>query len=421
MGIFRVDRGVGGSVTAAFGSVVSAGSPVGEAALFRGREAWQGRVRDLVRAVPESSGALALVVSSGRRVGWRVSGVSDGAVDAVSDGLSGLDNGRVGGLLWSVGECFLGWRVEGSGVVWDVFSPWECRVGRGKRVEVIGEDGLWGFYGGSVFRVFRGDPFERFRAWSPHLGAIDVLEAMKVHQLADTAVGTSRLAGAGVLWWPTDLPDGKVVDGVAEPGTRAELADMLQRAMVESIDNRGSRNAVVPLVVFADGEGSAVPQHVLLERPDSAKAFSDRMEMYALRYARSIDLPIEAVIGMGGANHWTAWVIKEDQWRFYLEPLYDVEAEALRENFVRPFLEELGVDTKNLQVRADGTELVSKPDKSDKAIRLAQLGGFLNREAVVRESGFDPELDTSALPEGAVNKGPRLQELPVDFRSTSPL
>lgn len=416
MGIFRRDR----VVRASFGESVSAGSPVGVEALVRGRVRWQEQVGELILSVPEASGALSLVASSGRRVGFVVSGLRQEVVD---EALRGFDVGRAGSLLWSVGEFFAEKRVVDGVVVWDVLSPLEVREGSGRRLEKRVVSGDW-VSAGDTFRVFRGGLFDRFAAWSPFMGAVDVLEAMKVHQLADTAVGTSRLAGAGILWWPTDLPNMELVDGVPAEGSQQELSAVLQRAMVESITNRNSRNAVVPVIAFADSESQATPKHVLLERSDDANAFSDRMNGYALRLARAIDLPIEAVVGMGGANHWTAWVIKEDQWRFYLQPIFDIIAEALLEQFLKPMARELGLSDEavaRITLTADGTELVSKPDKSDKAIRLAQLGGFMSREAVLRESGFDPERDVSGLPEGAVNKGPRLAELPVDYRSTSPL
>lgn len=396
---------------------------------MRRGEKWQDRVLHLAGAVPEPSGAAALVANTMGRVIFNVNAPRVRKQD-VADLDAWIDEfpaARAGQLLWLVGECFPAYRMlDDGGIVWDVFSPAEVEAEGGKILKVKGVSGKAVPLGGEWkwFRLWKPDPAFRFRAWSAHRALLDVLEAMYVHQLADTAVATSRLAGAGILYWPTSLPSIPVKDGRPEEGSREYLQQKLSEAMTDSIANRGSMDAIVPLVFFADPslEGDHKPEHVLLERPDDAAAFASRMNAYAQRYARGVELPIESVQGMGPANHWTAWVIKEDKWRFYIAPLAELVSEALERNFVQPILMENGYAKDVVDgagVVADGTELISKPDKSDRAIRLAQLGGFMNREAVLRETGFNPETDVYDGPE-PVEEGPRLSELPVEFRDTSP-
>lgn len=416
-------------ITAAAGAPVQGKSPVGLDALAKRSEQWQKRVLELVTAVPESSGAAALIYNTMDRIELKVEGKGIKKPDLYDFdiNLANFDLGRAGMLLWLVGECFPAWTTDEFGEThWDVFSPTEFQMINGKPVKAIGPNDKWQELGPNtkVFRNWKASPANQFVAWSPHKGMIDLLEAMYVHQLADTAVGTSRLAGAGILYWPTDLPSLPMKDGRPEEGSREQLQEELQKAMMQSINDRNSSDAVVPLIVFGDPDlgQNLKPEHILLERPDDAKSFAERMNAYSQRYARGVELPIESVQGMGPANHWTAWVIKEDKWRFYISPIAELVANALLRNFVKPALAEMGYSSdviRNATINVDGSKLIEKPDRSDAAIRLAQLGGFLSDEAVVRETGFDPIND---IGDGArASAKTRLQELPAQLRDTTPM
>lgn len=390
------------------------------------QERWQERVLELATSVPEPSGAIALIENTLNRVIFRIEGkIRAGDQKALEKSLNAFDKGRAGMLLWLVGECYPVWRPNELGEIeWEVNSPSEVVAETNRPLKILGSDDKPRLLHSSerIYRLWRRHPKKKYMAWSPHQGLVDVLEAMYLHQLSDTAVATSRLAGAGILYWPTDLPDLPLKDnGRPERGSQQELQEQLTAAMMQSISNRNSSDAVVPLVVFGDPTlgDNFKPEHILLERPDDAKAWSERMETYTKRYARGVELPIESVQGMGPANHWTAWVIKEDKWRFYILPIAEAITGSLSKNFLRPALKELGYSMdiiKDAKVIADGSALIEKPDKSDAAIRLAQLGGYLSDEAVRRETGFNEE--DAGDGERAADKT-RLQELPVNFRNGS--
>lgn len=361
-------------------------------------ERWQERALDLIEAVPEASGASALIENTLNQVVLKVEGEGLDEADRkeLEEHLSRFDIGRAGMLIWQVGECYPMWTFDSEGdIEWEINSPLEIKAETGKEPQKLDPNNKFRDIrrDEKFFRCWKQDPKKKFHAWSPHRGLIDVMEAMYLHQLADTAVATSRLAGAGILYWPTDLPSLPLKDGRPEEGSREELQKQLMTAMQQSIRDRSSTDAFVPLVVFGDpslGENFK-PEHILLERPDNARAWAERMEAYAKRYARGVELPIESVEGMGPANHWTAWVIKEDKWRFYVEPIVNIIADALLKNYVKQVLREGGKDKdviKNVKVVADGTKLIEKPDKSDSAIKLATIGGILSDEAIRRETGF---------------------------------
>lgn len=410
------------SIVAAAGSVVEGGSPAGPEAISRRSQEWQKRVLHLAGAIPEPSGAGALVRNSMNMVSLEVVGPPDPIKEAIEDAISGFDMGRAGELIWLVGETYPVWYQDGDEIVWDIHSPVEFKAEKGKpakhyrmsdgKEEILPSGHKW-------YRNWQPDPARRSEAWSAHRALLDVMEAMYLHQRADTTVAKSRLAGAGILYWPTMLPSMPLRDGRPEEGSQEELQAHLSKAMTDSINDRDGLDAIVPMIVFGDpttGENQK-PDHILFERPDDAGAFASRMKAYRERYATGVELPIEAVTGVGAANHWTAWVVKEDQWRYYLSPLADIITRGLERNFAKPLARELGYSGP-VKVLANGKALIAKPDRTDAAIRLAQLGGYLSDEAVLREAGFNPETDMGS---GQRESNGRLKELPVQFRDTSPI
>lgn len=413
---------------ASFGAPHSGSSAIKGDFIAKRRERWQERALNLITSIPEPSGASVLIENTLNRVILTVSGDKVKKTDrkAIEQVLNTFDKGRAGMLLWQVGECYPLWRQNDDGELeWEVNSPLEIDAETNKPLKLMGSNDKPRPLASNerIFRMWRPHPANKFMAWSPHLGLLDTMEAMYKHQLADTAVADSRLAGAGLLYWPTDLPSLPLKDGRPEEGSREQLQEELTHAMMQSIDNRKSADAVVPLIVFGDPTlgDNFKPEHILLERPDDAKAFSERIETYSKRYARGVELPIESVQGMGPANHWTAWVIKEDKWRFYVNPIAETICKALTKNFLHPLLLEMGYAKdllRDIKIVPDGSALIEKPDKSDAAIRLATLGGYLNDEAVLRETGFDPATDIGDGQRAAEKT--RISPMPVSARDTSP-
>lgn len=419
------------TITAAAGNTGTGRSPVSPEVIGKRMEKWQERVLNLISSIPEPAGASALIHNTLEKVVLKVEaeGVEQQHIEEIEELLKSFDLGRAGMLIWQVGEAYPMWeRTEDGGIHWEIHSPAEIKIETNKPPQHINSEGKWKDIpaGAQYFRNWKQDPAHRHKAWSPHKGVLDLLESMYLHQLADTAVATSRLAGAGILYWPTDMPSIDTKGGPPEEGSREKLQEELQKAMMQSISDRNSSDAVVPLIVFGDptlGDNHK-PEHILLERPDDAKAFANRMEAYSERYARGIELPIESVQGMGPANHWTAWVIKEDKWRFYISPIADIPAKGLTKNFLKPILQVLDYDANivsKARIVPDGSALIEKPDKSDAAIRLKQLE-VISDEAALRETGFDPKEDKASPEEKArLDSGNvRLQELPANFRDTSP-
>lgn len=358
---------------------------------MRRTEDWQTRVLAYAGAIPEMMHAGRFVENTTSNVQIRVNG--DGNAEAIEGMLRSFPMSRVCVNLFYVGECIV--AFDKTNFRWQSFGKADYKYHDGKPLEVRTPNGKWQALGDdwAWFRIYRPDPSDQYAAWSTHKALLDLLESMYVHQIADTAVAQSRLAGAGILYIPNDeFIDIPVEDGgEPEPGTQQHFEMRLRGAMTDSIRNRQQQDAFVPLIMFGSAEMADGIRHVLMERNDDAKGFAERIDAYKRRYAAGIDLPSEVITGMGEANHWAAWKVDQNTWQYYLQPLAQVVVDALTVNFVRPVAQGLN-STADFDAEADATKVIVKPDRTDAAIRLHSLDA-LSAEAALREAGFDPEAD----------------------------
>lgn len=427
MGIFDAFRAPGPDlipVQAAAGQVIRGGSPSTPKAVLRRQQKWQERVLVYADSVPEVSHAADFVAKTTAKVHILVEDGSPQNVAVIAKQLKHFPMGRAAELIFLVGECLVMFRykAEESHTVWKVLAPGEFEIPqRNKPLKIKGKSGKMGEVGPEwrYFRIWDPCRRDRYAATSPHRAMLDLLESMYVHQLADAAIATSRLAGAGILFLPNDLAPSmpRTESGRPEPGSMEELIENLAQAMVESLRDRTSEDAFVPFMMTGDGEFGAMIRHILMERADDADAFASRMEEYAKRYGRSVPLPMEVVTGMGPANHWTAWKVDENTWSYYLAPLVGMILSALEERFADPLAGLLGDPGASVTLTADPRDVVAKPDRTDAAIRARQLG-ILSAEATLRYAGFDPERDIE--PDREMHRAVgRLEELPSRFRDSA--
>lgn len=419
------------SLTAAAGNVVPGAAPASPGALIARNEKWQEKILALTSSVPEPSGASAVIRSTLDKCKLVIEAdITEGERQEIQRQIDGFQTGRAGQLIWLVGECFPSWEEDEDGSVnWTTYSPVELKLDSNKIAKVSGLNNQDYVLTNPWYRTWQPDIAYHLKSWSAHKSLVDVLESMYFHQLAETTVATSRLAGAGILFIPTDLPNLPLRDGRPEEGSQQELQEVLSNTMMQSITERDSSGAVVPLVMFGE-EASQKPEHVLLERPDDAHAYTERMNGMAQRYARGVELPIESTMGMGPANHWTAWIIREDKWLEYVKPIGDLLADSLTRNRLKPILRQLGKDkevVRKAKILIDGRELITKSDLTEPAIKLAQIGGLISDEAILRATGFDPAKDKfDANADNGPNSkkdggGTRLEALPAQFRDNKPV
>lgn len=329
---------------------------------------WQSRVLEMATRVPEVGGAAALVRGTADRVRIVASGGNAATRGDLQWRLDGMDLGRAVELLWLTGEFYLGWP--------DHLAPYSLSIDemntRADPKQVRGPSG-WMDMPDNFIRIWKPSLKNRWYATSPNESALDLIEAMYLHQVADTAVATSRLAGAGILFWPTTLPSQPLRDdGTPERGSREEMLQHFHQASMQSIENRKSADATIPFVFFydpSDGD-SFKPELLRIDKDDLAAEYKERFETYRMRYAAAVELPIEIQTGMGQTNHWSAWAIRDDKFH-YLSPMIDLIVHEMQKRIVDPINELNGGTPITLEV--DAEMLIKKPDVTETVMQMLSL------------------------------------------------
>lgn len=358
---------------------------------MRRTEDWQRRVLSYQDSIPEIGHAGNFVenVMEKTRFVVKVDGEEN---EVLTSTLELYPIGRASRNMFLVGEYIVAFKMGDEGEVkWKVYGKNDYKDAPNRRLEVRGKDDKfrpiepeWTWY-----RTWREDTSNMYKAWSSLKPQLDVMEALYVHQLADTAVATSRLAGAGILYVPsdefTDMPD--LDGGEPEPGSQAHFEMRLRDAMQDSLRNRTSQDAVVPLIMFGSAEYADAIRHVLMERRDDAEAFAKRIDAYRKRIGGGIELPEEVITGIGNSNHWSGWKVDQNTWSYYMEPLGNVQAQAVKKNFIKDMAKELKIRGK-ITVEIDATAAIVKPDRTDAGIRLYSTGA-LSGEGALHYAGMD--------------------------------
>lgn len=315
------------------------------------------------------------------------------------DYLNALFNGPAGqaqmlaqiGLHFTIpGELYLvSYKDAGTGAVnWVTASNRELVKsgtdlvldrGDGKQIKLTDDD--W------ILRIWKQHPRQHWAADSPTRASLPVLRELEALGSRVSASNDSRLAGNGVLLLPKELdfPQPENKDLHDDP-----LMGMFIEAMVTPIKDRDSAAAIVPIILQAPGEHLKNAQWL---HPDSK--IDDRIdpmrEKNLQRLAIGMDMPQEALLGMGGANHWAAWLISEEGVKLYVEPDAATICDALTTGYLWPLLEQdLGDKARDLTIWYDVTGLTERPDRGPDA-DIVWDRGELSGKALRKYRGFSED------------------------------
>lgn len=218
------------------------------------------------------------------------------------------------------------------------------------------------------------DPGDYTLGDSPVRSALPVLRELVGLTSHVSAQIDSRLAGAGVLFVPSSM-------------NKENLTDALIEAMSTAIADRAAASAVVPLVVTATADEIKAAQHMTFSSPLDAEARELREEAIR-RLALSLDAPPEVLLGTSGANHWGAWLIKEDTVTTHVEPPLALIVEAITTQYLRPYLESTGMSAEEAgqySVWYDVSDIIESPNRFDEALQMFDRGAISLQ--VLREAG----------------------------------
>lgn len=172
-------------------------------------------------------------------------------------------------------------------------------------------------------------------------GLLGPCELLTYLARGDMAVAQSRIANAGILFVSNDLE----VAGLGASDLESDsdpFVDALGDGMMAAIRDPASADAVVPLIVRADGMADDRIKQVNFDRPLTEETLR-KIDSLILWIARGLYAPPEWTLGIGDSSTYaTARVVDREGYLRYLDPTVLEWCAGLTTGWVRPCLLEAG-------------------------------------------------------------------------------
>lgn len=240
-----------------------------------------------------------------------------------------------------------------------------------------------------LIRVWQSHPRKRWEAYSPTRSVLPVLTELEQLSQRVAADLDSRLAGAGILAIAKNATIPPIPEEVQKRYPQlSPLAALLTDAMLTPLGDRSDASAIVPIILELPGDNVAQSIQWINFFTELKAEVQEGREKAIRRMALGMDMEPEALLGLGGINHWGAWQIDESGVKLHIEPKLTTIVSALNEAFYRPNLVSDGIDPDRYCLWFDTTELTTRPDQSSNA-QKAHDAGELKGDALLRYLGLD--------------------------------
>lgn len=379
-------------------------------------DAWRlyditGQLRFVANWVGNSISRCNLTVSRTNEDGTPGERITEGPIAALSAGPLGTGDNKAEGLRllgvdqFVAGEAYIvaesGGAEDGSDLWWVVTARQIKR--QGDKITVARSP----LHGGG-FLEYRDGVDLILRVWAPHpndpsepdsptRSAIPDLREMEALRKREFAELDSRLSGAGVLAIPESL---ELPRGDDDPLGASGFSALLGRVMSQSLRDRSSAEAMVPIIITGPGDDIEKIRHITMWSEMSAQIGT--MRESALRsLAQSLDVPPEVMMGLGSStNHWNAWAISREAVQIHIKPILTRIAAALTTGYLSPALEAMGEDPSGYMYVFDTAPLTINPDRSGDAKDMHDR--MLISDAVTRSASSWSDSDAPDQNERAV-------------------
>lgn len=298
------------------------------------------------------------------------------------------------------GECWMVGEQTSAGETWRVYSADQLKVSSKNQFKVQESESSWRALDPNslVVRVWDPHPRQDWRADSETHHAMGALRELDLANKRIMAELTSRLAMNGILLYDKQrlsFPSaGQPSDGDVDP-----FAAMLVATGSHGIADPMSASAVFPIPIgfdLGDTPMSDIDPEMLLRLIKVTESFDPNLmserDTAIRRVATNVDMPPEILLGMADTNHWGQWFVEDTAIKMHVSPRMETICHALTEGYLHPALDAIGESRVGenggqIVVWYDPSEISTKPDKSQNALRVYELGELSGR-ALRRETGF---------------------------------
>lgn len=401
-------------------------------------ETWQAECWRFFHITPELHYAADLIGSACSRVRIYVGGLDElgrptGEIDdddqimAVSDTLFGGPSAKsealkaIGANLTVAGECYIIGRArrDTEADKWFIASTTELR----RRVGQIVIDFGYGpekLLAGSdlVIRLWTPDPQRMRFSDSPTRACMNVLLELEELEKYEFSQIDSRLSGAGAYFIPAEMSNGPD-NGSDAPQSATDVFNLMGEAARASKTQRGSAASVVPMFIEVPGEFLKD----MMERPVKFESeLSDKLQglkdSAIRRLANGLNMPPEVLLGMGDANHFSAWHIEESFVKIQIEPMMNRICDGLTQAYLKPLLKAMGKDPDRYELCYDTAPLTVRPNRLQDTLNLYERG-IVSALAVLEAGNYNPataapseEEDTRRFVRALMERDPTLIAVP---------
>lgn len=330
-------------------------------------------------------------------------------VERIQDPGGGRSNllGTYGRLAFLAGESYLTVQKNADGVEeWEMLSPEELRLSPGgdfyrlrapqlapEQVRNAPDDAFESLEDGEavVYRLWRRHPVYSALADSTMQAVLEVCEELLLLSRGVRNRTRSRIASAGLLLVNGEVTSVSMSGGEAEenPDEDIFLRDLTEAA-VTAIADESSASSVVPMIVRVDAGSDVggldnVMKHIQFVDPNQLVPEMGQRREAIERLAVGLDMPPEVLLGIGGVNHWSGWMVDEQSWKLHGQPIAQGLVDDLTAAYYRPTLAAEGInEVGSFCIGYDAAAVISQPDKAKDAKDLHDRGAI--GAAALRES-----------------------------------
>lgn len=216
---------------------------------------------------------------------------------------------------------------------------------------------------------------------APMRSVLDIAEELIVLTAAVRATAVTRLTN-GVLFAPTEASPGPATSDADEDPEEDPFAADLGAHFAAQVENPGDAEARVPPIVWVQEDLVEKFRHVKFHDPATDYVERELRRESIERMALGMDMPPEALTGLGDSNHWSAIQILGDMWKSHGLGVALQFATDLADVYLRPGLRDDGYDGwEDVVIGVDGSQVVQKADRADEAVKAIQ-------EFAIGPSGF---------------------------------
>jgi hypothetical protein len=331
--------------------------------------------------------------------------LADGIEKPVTAGMASM-MGALGGLLAIPGEAWLfgrvadptgdpeepdQWRVLSSDEVTSTPGRWQIDRGDGDPETYAMGDPDAGTEPEAIgLRIWNPHPRRAVLAQSSCRSAIPVLRQLRALEQRAGAEIDSRLAGAGVIIVPSEATfSTPPTDGEPDDPNLDPLVAGLIDIAVTAIQDRNSPSAVAPGVIRMPGQYIEHVKHLTFNALLDDKLI-EKIDAALKRLGTSLDCPGEVLNGMVDVNHWTGWLLDENNIKAHIEPGAETVVQAVTSKYLWPALQgdmpRFDPSLRRFQYRYDTSALRQRPDRSQQAEFLHDRV-IITDAALARETG----------------------------------